>query len=182
MNVITIGLAGAESTGKSWLADRLASHLGCEAVPEYGRLYCEQHGTDISMEELVHIGRQQVADIAAAQDRARANGIGWVIADTDALVTAVWADMMFDARDAWFATAPVQCDFTLVPQLDLDWENDGLRIYGRDMDRARLLGRVVAEIESRGGNWSFVGGKGEQRFINAVTILNAALGVPLVTD
>lgn len=34
-------LVGAESTGKTTLAARLAAHLGVAWVPEYGREYCE---------------------------------------------------------------------------------------------------------------------------------------------
>ncbi len=85
-----ICLHGPESVGKSVLAALLAERLGGEMVGEYGRDYCEVHGTDLAMTDLVEIGRVQTALIAAA--RARAVGTGWVIADTDALMTAVWAD------------------------------------------------------------------------------------------
>jgi nicotinamide riboside kinase len=54
-----ICLHGPESTGKSTLATRLAAHFGCEVVPEYGRAYCEAHGTDIGMAELVHTARRR---------------------------------------------------------------------------------------------------------------------------
>ena len=42
-----ICLHGAESTGKSTLAPRLAFRLGALVVTEYGRTYCEANGTDL---------------------------------------------------------------------------------------------------------------------------------------
>ena len=86
----TICLHGAESTGKTVLAGRLAAHFGTELVPEYGRIWAETHGTDFSMADLVAIARTHDAMTRAALDRSTAP----VILDTDPLMTAVWADML----------------------------------------------------------------------------------------
>ena len=37
MSIVTICVAGAESTGKSWLAARIAAHYGLVAISEYAR-------------------------------------------------------------------------------------------------------------------------------------------------
>ena len=92
-----ICLHGPESTGKSTLGTRLAAELGCEVVPEYGRAYCEAHGTNIGRQELIHIAQTQDAMNRAAAARASELGAGFVLFDTDPLITAVWADMMFTA-------------------------------------------------------------------------------------
>ena len=55
----TICLHGPESIGKSTMATQLAAHFDCEIVPEYGRTYCEEHGTDIDMHDLVVIAQTQ---------------------------------------------------------------------------------------------------------------------------
>ena len=39
--MIRVCLHGAESTGKSTLARKLAARFACPAVPEYGRTYAE---------------------------------------------------------------------------------------------------------------------------------------------
>ncbi len=94
-----ICLHGPESTGKSTLGTRLAAHLGCEVVPEYGRAYCEANGTNIGMAELVHIAETQ-----DAMNRAAASREGqMVLFDTDPLITAVWAEMMFGERGVQYA-------------------------------------------------------------------------------
>ena len=178
----TICLAGAESTGKSTLAAQLGAWLGAEVVAEYGRAYCAEHGTDISMAELVHIGERQQADIAAAQDRARASGAAWVIADTDALVTAVWADMMFGRRDPWFAGALVQADLHLVTDIDLPWQDDGQRVHGAGDARARFQALLLAELAARGARVALVSGTGEARLASARAAIRAHIGVAAITD
>ena len=97
-SVPVICLHGPESVGKSVLAAALAAHFHTDAVPEYGRDYCAEHGTDLTMADLLTIAQVQTDLIAKA--RARAGRL--VIADTDALMTAVWADMMLGRRDPWF--------------------------------------------------------------------------------
>ena len=59
MPVRTICLHGPESVGKSVLAAQLAGQLGAEMVAEYGRDYCEAHGTDLDMGDLLEIARPE---------------------------------------------------------------------------------------------------------------------------
>jgi NadR type nicotinamide-nucleotide adenylyltransferase len=166
-----ICIAGAESTGKSWLAQRLADHLGCTAVREYGRDYCLAHGNAVSMEELVHIGQQQERLLADALDAAAGAGESYVIADTDALVTAVWADMMYGWRDPWFAGDRLVADLHLVTANDIAWERDAIRVYGADEDRQRFRNLLVAEIAARGGRVAEIPGEGAARFANALAAI-----------
>ena len=133
-----ICIAGAESTGKSWLAQRLADHLGCTAVREYGRDYCLAHGNAVSMDELVHIGREQERLIADALSAAARAGETAVSADTDALVTAVWADMMYGWRDPWFAGDRIVADH-------------GLELNGGGWDGHRLQVGVAPRNANRIG-------------------------------
>ncbi|MEQ1547698.1 MAG: ATP-binding protein, partial [Chakrabartia sp.] len=81
----TICLHGPESTGKSTMATLLSAHFNAEVVPEYGRAYCEEHGTDIDMHDLIVIAERSVAMTRAAMSRAK----GWLILDTDPVMTAV---------------------------------------------------------------------------------------------
>lgn len=166
-----ICIAGAESTGKSWLAQRLADHLGCTAVREYGRDYCLAHGNAVSMDELVHIGREQERLIAEAMAAAARAGDAYVIADTDALVTAVWADMMYGWRDPWFAGDRIVADCHLVTANDIAWERDAIRVYGADDDRQRFRTLLLAEIAARGGHAMDITGEGPVRFANALAAI-----------
>jgi NadR type nicotinamide-nucleotide adenylyltransferase len=159
-----ICLHGPESVGKSQLAAQLAAHFVTVFVPEYGRIYCEQHGTDLTGDQLLEIAKTQqaMADAAAA----RANNV--LILDTDPLMTAVWADMMTGTRDPWFAAFGDYADFYLLCDIDLPWVSDGTRIYGEAATRARFFKACRAELVARGVTWALVSGTGKARLANAL--------------
>jgi NadR type nicotinamide-nucleotide adenylyltransferase len=170
-----ICLHGPESTGKSTLATRLAAHLHCEVVPEYGRAYCEGHGTDISMAELVHIAETQDAMNYAAAERGRQLRVGHVLFDTDPLITEVWAQMMFGQSDAWFAGFAGYADLYLLLDIDLPFVDDGLRVYAGARERRYFFDLCKVELENRGVPYALIRGKGEARFASALAAINASL-------
>lgn len=156
----TICLHGPESTGKSTIAPRLAAHLGGEVVDEYGRTYAEANGTDFSMADLVAIAKGHDAETKAAIAR----GVDPAILDTDPLMTAVWADMLFGRRDAWFDTWQGTADLYLLFDIDLPWVDDGTRMFGTTEARQRFFDLSKAELERRGVRWALVSGAGEDRW------------------
>lgn len=160
MTTLRICLHGPESTGKSTLGTRLAAHLGCEVVPEYGRAYCEANGTDIAMTELVHIAKTQDAMNQAAAARECAI----VLFDTDPLITAVWAEMMFGARDPWFDHFTGYADLYLLLDIDLPFVDDGLRVYASPEQRQRFFDLCKAELDQRGVRYALIQGEEEARF------------------
>jgi NadR type nicotinamide-nucleotide adenylyltransferase len=169
-----ICLHGPESTGKSTLGTRLAAHLGCEVVPEYGRAYCEAHGTDIGMEELVHIAQTQDAMNKAAA--AREGEI--VLFDTDPLITAVWAEMMFGQtpgyrRDPWFDRFTGYADLYLLLDIDLPFVDDGLRVYAKPDERRHFFELCKAELDRRGVHYALIRGEGEARFSAALAAIKS---------
>lgn len=164
MTTTRICLHGPESTGKSTLGTRLAAHLGCEVVPEYGRAYCEAHGTDIGMAELVHIAQQQDVMNRAAAARAAELDIGQVLFDTDPLITAVWAEMMFGQRDPWFDSFSSYADLYLLLNIDLPFVDDGLRVYASPEQRRRFFDLCKAELDRRGVPYALIRGAGDARF------------------
>jgi NadR type nicotinamide-nucleotide adenylyltransferase len=159
-----ICLHGPESTGKSTLGTRLAAHLGCEVVPEYGRAYCEANGTDIGMAELVHIARTQDAMNRAAAARAAELGADTVIFDTDPLITAVWAEMMFGTHDQWFGGFTGYADLYLLLDLDLPFVDDGLRVYAQHEERQLFFDLCKAELDRRRVRYALIHGEGDARF------------------
>ncbi len=163
----TICLHGPESTGKSTLATQLAAHFGCEVVPEYGRAYCEEHGTDIAMAALVEIAQKHDAMTQSARSRAS----DMLILDTDPLMTAVWADMMFGARDPWFDRFAGVADLYLLLDIDLPWVDDGLRIYGGAEERARFFTLSRAELDRRTVPYAVISGNNEARFERALAAI-----------
>lgn len=164
-----ICLHGPESTGKSTLGIRLAAHFGCEVVPEYGRAYCEANGTDIDMGALVHIAQTQ----DAMNHAAAARGGKLVLFDTDPLITAVWAEMMFAARDVWFGSFAGYADLYLLLYIDLPFIDDGLRVYSSAADRAHFFALCKAELDNRGVAYVLIRGEGEARFAAALDAIAA---------
>lgn len=160
----TICLHGPESTGKSTIAPRLAAHLGGAVIDEYGRTYAEANGTDFTMADLVAIATGHDAQTRAAIAR----GVDPVILDTDPLMTAVWADMLFGRRDPWFDGWDGTADLYLLFDIDLPWVEDGTRMFGTADARRRFFDLSRAELERRGVRWALVRGQGEDRWRSAL--------------
>lgn len=156
----TICLHGPESTGKSTIAPRLAAHLGGSVVDEYGRTYAEANGIDFTMADLVAIAQGHDAQTHAAIAR----GIDPVILDTDPLMTAVWADMLFGRRDPWFDAWTGTADLYLLFDIDLPWVEDGTRMFGTASARQRFFDLSRAELDRRGVRWALISGRGEDRW------------------
>ena len=165
-----ICLHGAESTGKSTLAPRLALRLGGLVVPEYGRTYAEANGTEFDEADLLAIFRGHVA----ATHAALAQGPRWLVSDTDPLMTQAWAVMLLGRRlpeiDAWDEVA----DLYLVPAMDLSWEEDGTRLFGSDLARRQFMDVAIGELERRRLPWAWVEGEGDARLASALAAVEAA--------
>ena len=154
--MIRVCFHGAESTGKSVLAAKLAGELGVPWVPEYGREYCETRGTDLTMADLLAI--------AAGQDTAmRAACVGappLVLLDTDPLMTAAWAEMLFGEVPAeLMGYAKAERYLLFAP--DVPWRADGTRFFGSAEQRARfaeiaeaMLVRANVPYERVAGDWA----------------------------
>lgn len=165
-----IVIAGAESTGKSALAAALATHLGVPWVDEYARDYCAEHGNDLSAAQLLHIAQHQDALIREAIATAPL-----VVADTDAVVTAVWAGLSGAAVDGWYATGPMAAALYLVLANDLPWEDDGVRVQRNPVARDGFRAALIAELDRRGLPWQPVSGAGDARLASAL----GALAMPV---
>lgn len=172
MTLRTICLHGPESTGKSTMAPRLARHFDTPFVAEFGRTYCERFGTDLTMADLVMIAHAQDLKGGAAVR----GGSFPVILDTDPLMSAVWADMLFGRRDPWFDRWSNTADLYLLFDIDLPWEADGTRMFGSPAERRRFFDLSRRELERRGVRWALIGGEGSKRYLNALEAIRAASG------
>lgn len=151
-------VAGAESTGKSTLAEDLARTLSTAWAPEHGRWYWEGRrylgDAGWTADEFRRIARAQQSlmdDLAC-----KANG-GVLISDTDALVTAVWRERYVGSPDPALEamSAAHRPDLYLVCAPDFDWVQDGTReshkhrqwMHEATLDKVRASG-VPMEIVS----------------------------------
>lgn len=164
-----VALLGAESTGKTTLARALCarlSHRGLRAtvVSEYLREFCDAHGRTPTQQEQWHIAQEQTRRIAqAAADH------DWVIADTTAVMTALYSEWVFEDtglyENAWAAHRSVT--LTLVTALDLPWVADGIQ---RDSPRAQQRIDVLlrSRLERAALPFGIVSGQGDLRLQSAV--------------
>lgn len=170
---ITVCFHGAESTGKSVLADQLSRELGIPWVPEYGRAYAEEHGTDFTITDLLAIADGQAAVTRAAL----AEQPPLLILDTDQLMTAAWAEMLFGAVPASLLSYP-KADLYLCFAADVPWVADGTRFFGTQAERQRFAALAQDMLLRTGVRWLSVGGTWDERATTVGNILRQVLIEP----
>ncbi|MHB1123596.1 MAG: AAA family ATPase [Ramlibacter sp.] len=167
-----IALLGAESTGKTTLAAQIAAALRRDGhavaiVPEVLREWCERERRTPRPEEHLAIAQEQERRVDAAAAAAQV-----VIADTTALMVAVWGGLLFEHDPLLRFALERQrgYDLTLLTGLDLPWVADGLQ---RDPAHAREpADTMVRELLARAGiSYRVVYGTGEDRLRNALAAL-----------
>ncbi|MEJ8822402.1 ATP-binding protein [Variovorax humicola] len=168
-----IALLGAESTGKTELAQALASRLqqrgvATTVVAEYLREWCIREGRAPYREEQQAIADEQTRRIAEAAQH------GVVVADTTALSIAAYADMLFGDTSLYPGAAAAQCrySFTLLTALDLPWIDDGLQREGPHV-REPFDGRLRSALAAAGIGYAVVHGTGAERLANAWNAINS---------
>jgi nicotinamide riboside kinase len=171
-----IAILGAECTGKTQLAQDLATQLQCDHpgtawVPEYLREWCDAHGRTPRADEQAHIALVQMERVLAQADS------GVVLSDTAPLMTAVYSDVVLGDTSLYPRAVEQHRSFglTLVTALDLPWKPDGLQRDGLVM-RARVNQRLRETLVRYGIGFSMVYGTGEARACNALQVIRYALG------
>ena len=172
-----VAVVGAESTGKTTLAQGLAQRLDrpdrrAVAVSEVLREFCDRAQRTPHRDEQAGIAAEQTRRIAAA---AASHAI--VIADTTALMTAVYSEWVFgDASlHADAARDHRRCDLTLLTALDLAWTADGLQRDGPQV-REPIDARVREALQRAGVAYAVVGGSGDARLQSALRAVEHAIG------
>jgi nicotinamide riboside kinase len=159
-----IAIVGAESTGKTALAQALADKLGGVAVPELLRAWCDREGRTPRPDEQAAIATAQTAAIDAA-----ALSSELVICDTTALMTAVYSDYLFQDASLYPAALAFhrRCALTLLTALDLPWQADGLQRDGPHV-QAPIDTAIRVALASAAVRWQLVAGRGEGRVAAAL--------------
>jgi nicotinamide riboside kinase len=177
---LVVAIVGAESTGKTVLAQALQARLagaGLRAarVDEALREFCDRQQRTPRRDEQARIAALQSRRI----DAAAAAGPAVVVADTTALMTAIYSEQVFGDTSlyALAEAAHRRCDVTLVTALDLPWQADGVQRDGAHVREPvdRLL-RVA--LQRMGLPYSIVSGHGEARLDCAWRAVRRALEPP----
>ncbi|HJW11606.1 MAG TPA: AAA family ATPase [Albitalea sp.] len=174
-----VAIVGAESTGKTTLAGELRDAFAAEGrsvavVAEHLREWCDQFQRTPLAAEQAQIADEQTRRI---DDAAARHEI--VIADTTALMTAVYSEMVFGDTSlyAQAALAHRRCDLSLLTALDLPWLADGLQRTGEHV-REPVDALVRAALQRAQLPYAVVTGSGPQRLASAMQALRHALQAP----
>ena len=149
-----VAIVGAESTGKTTLAQQLAEHFGTVWVPEYGREYTEVSvGREAFFDykwrndEFVLIAQKQIE----LEDQLAKTANRVLICDTDVLATCIWQERYMGAWSPEVEKIAKQRthDLYLLTDCDIPFAQDGLRDGSRSVGTPRYL-RVQGRAIPRG--------------------------------
>lgn len=162
-----LALLGGESSGKTTLARALAQALGTVWVPEYGRQRWEELRETLSVDELLHVARTQVAWEEDHATRAS----GWLLCDTTPLTTLQYClhDHGQAPAELW-ALARRPYDLTVLCLPDFGFVQDGCR--RDDGFRAEQHAWTLQQLAAQGVQPLAVGGSLAQR---VAAVLDALL-------
>lgn len=179
MTALVVALVGAESTGKTVLAGELARVLqgrGLDAVmvPEALRAFCDRHGRTPFEHEQAAIATEQTRRIHAAAQIHRI-----VLADTTALMTAVYSEFVFGDVSLYPQALQdhAQADVTLLTSLDLAWRSDGIQRDGEHV-REPVDGLIRHALQSAALPYAIVAGQGVRRIEHALAAIEHRLDAP----
>lgn len=171
-----VAVLGAECTGKSTLAGQmrdvlLARGTAAVVVPEALRAFGVRHGRTPQAHEQRAIASAQTALIA---DAAQQHPL--VIADTTALMTAVYSEQFF--RDTGLYAHALRdhrrCNLTLLATPDLPWQADGFQRDGPAAQRA-ADGLLRLALERGAVSHAVLTGSGPARLRAAMAALERAM-------
>ena len=165
--ILSIAVTGPESTGKSMLAEQLASHYNTVWVPEYAREYLEKLGHPYEQTDIQKIAQGQLNHEAKLKEQAS----GFLFCDTEMLVTKIWSEVKYNRCDPWILQAVEnhRYDLYLLCDIDLPWQFDPLREHPDQ--RQFLFDLYYNELMTRGFPFAVVRGKGYSRLENAIEII-----------
>ncbi|MEP7138861.1 MAG: ATP-binding protein [Caldimonas sp.] len=172
-------LLGAESTGKTTLAHELAQRLAARGervarVDEVLREFCDEHERTPRREEQAGIAAAQTARIEAAAEAADV-----VVADTSALMIAVYSEIVFGDTSLYASAleAHRRAQLTLVTALDLPWREDGLQRDGPHV-RTPVDRLLRAALAGAGVACTTIEGHGPARLHAALQAVDSARAAP----
>ena len=169
--MLRVSLTGPESTGKSTLAARLATHYGTTFAPEFAREYLALSGPHYLPADLEEIARGQLA--AEAEAQAQAHRL--VFCDSDLLVIKIWSEHSFGSCPEWILNCidRQRYDLVLLMGVDLPWQPDPLREH--PYLRQHFYDLYKRELSERMSNFAEISGNGDRRFAQACYLIDELL-------
>ena len=163
-------VSGSESTGKTTLTKALAEHFDCPYSLEAARLYLEEQGRILTVDDISPIAMRQIELEETAIRQAR----GLVIHDTDLLSTLIYSQHYYGVSPDWIRKMVTErvADLYLLCDIDLPWMPDGLqRDSGSTEQRLDIHHQFIDLLENSGQPWSLIQGSGQARFEQTLRVI-----------
>ena len=162
-----IVITGAESTGKSTIAEGLAKHYNSILIPEFARDYIEKLDRKYTYNDVELIARKQIETELDLNNKSK-----FVFFDTWLIITKVWFDFVYKKHPDWIDVAIYNSniDLFLLCDTDIPWIYDHVRENGGN-NRLILQKLYISELEKYGFNYRIVCGVDNKRLKNAIDIV-----------
>ncbi|MDP4292450.1 MAG: ATP-binding protein [Bacteroidota bacterium] len=167
-----IAIIGPESTGKSTLAQQLADYYNTTWVPEYAREYLAKIDREYDYEDVLKIAQGQLGN----ENRLALFAENYLFVDTELIINKVWCEFKWHTCHQWILDRLMDhhYDLYLLTYFDLPWQYDPLR--ENPHIREELFEIYRNQLEIYGANYRIVKGIGEERLLNARSLIESALG------
>ena len=167
--VARVCVIGAECTGKTTLARRLAEHFGTVWVPEFAREYALDVARPLTFEDVDRIARGQIT----GEDQLTLDASSILILDTDLISTTVYSHYYYKAVPQWVAIEAKRrlADLYLFADVDVPFIADPAR--DAEEHRANHALAFRRALEEFGAKVIVISGDWEERFQRAVDAIAA---------
>jgi NadR type nicotinamide-nucleotide adenylyltransferase len=165
---LKIAITGPESTGKSNLAQDLASHYHAAFVPEFARVFIDNLNRNYTYDDILTIAQNQLLLEADLEKHAKQ----YLFCDTELIVTRIWSLHKYGKCDDWITEQITRhtYDLYLLCDIDLPWQFDKQREHPHL--RKFFFDWYKSELKYFGLPYEIVSGMGEARLRNAINLID----------
>ncbi|NVK86250.1 MAG: ATP-binding protein [Cytophagia bacterium] len=169
--MLTVGIVGPESTGKTTLAKGLAEHFNSIWVPEYAREFLSDLGRPYNQEDLISIAKGQLD----AERKARRQAKDSLFLDTDLFVIKIWSEFKYGNCDPWILQqlSMNQANLYFLTHFDIPYEEDPLRETPEK--RPELFHLYEQALKESGVLYAVIQGDERERLETAIQKVNSIL-------
>jgi len=164
-------VTGAESTGKSTLAQYISHSFQVPLIEEYSRTYLTSLNRTYTVNDLTIMAEQHLEN-----ERTIMKGdSSFCICDTGLLVYKIWSEYKFGILDSYIEKewSNYQCDLFLLPHYDIPFEEDPLR---ENPEERHILFQLYKDtLEYNDLPYVVIDGNMEERFEKAQKAINTLL-------
>ena len=171
--ITKVVLLGAPSTGKTTLAEKLASHFNTQWMPEYGREYWENHQVNkrLTLEDLLKIAEIHLE----REDALVLQSNRFLFSDTNAITTYLFSldyhGSALEELENLAKLAESRHDIIFVCDTDIPYDDTWDR--SGDVKRKTFQQKIIEDLNTRNLKYYMLKGTVEERIEQVSNVLSA---------